>query len=99
MPPQFQYLITSAEELFIVVTKIDEKNMKISEKDELILVLEFFGLIRQFTLKLERQSMTSEDLLKENLQLRKMVAELTQKMDILEGSEKIETEDMKFWKK
>ena len=44
----------------MVIGKLGEDNMKVTEQDELVLILNLFGLLREFEFKLERHSMGSE---------------------------------------
>ena len=55
MPSKLENVISSPEQLFEIIRKLDEKSLKVTEKDELVIILDVFGVNKEYPLPLESQ--------------------------------------------
>jgi hypothetical protein len=61
IPPKLSHVLESPEELFNVLRKVEEKDLKVSGNDELVLTMDMVVLKRDFLIPLERADLSSEE--------------------------------------
>jgi hypothetical protein len=81
MPGKLSNLIEEPEELYHVLGSLEEGKMRLSANNEVVIVLEIFGLRKEYALPLESAPMAAEEVLGyQNGLLRKSVLELSEQM-------------------